>query len=194
MLVYPEQSTARQLPLESSVLVSSQEWGHYPAYHLRIVHRMVHILHRHGHSDEDHEIQCTGGMACHKEINNYQCEVTQMVEWSTKWECHTHNTYRVLIGYSKVTMSYIRQLYSGITCGRVLTPKVLVTAIDAQWEGMGDVGLARYELALLPPCPTIRVLSYSTVTSKFQKFSTLRVNMSQKERATSCIISFFKGI
>ena len=25
---------------------------------------------------------------------------------------------------------------------------------------MGDVGSTRYELALLPPCPTIRVLSY----------------------------------
>ena len=43
----------------------------------------------------------------------------------------------------------------------VLTLKVLVATIDAQWEGMGDVGLARYEPALLPPCPTIRVLSYS---------------------------------
>ena len=42
-----------------------------------------------------------------------------------------------------------------------LTLKVLVTTIDAQWEGMRDVGLERYELALLPPCPTIRVLSYS---------------------------------
>ena len=41
-----------------------------------------------------------------------------------------------------------------------LTLTVLVT-IDAQWEGMGDVGSARYEPALLPPCPTIRVLSYS---------------------------------
>ena len=39
--------------------------------------------------------------------------------------------------------------------------KVLVATIDAQWEGMGDVGSARCELALLPPCPTIRVLSYS---------------------------------
>ena len=39
--------------------------------------------------------------------------------------------------------------------------KVLVTTIDAQWEGMGDVGSARYMPALLPPCPTIRVLSYS---------------------------------
>ena len=43
----------------------------------------------------------------------------------------------------------------------LLTLKVLVVTIDAQGEGMGDVGSARYEPALLPPCPTIRVLSYS---------------------------------
>ena len=43
-----------------------------------------------------------------------------------------------------------------------LTLKVLVTTIDAQWEGMGDVGSARYEPALLPPCPT-------TVTRKFSE-------------------------
>ena len=43
----------------------------------------------------------------------------------------------------------------------MLTLTVLVTTVDAQWEGMGDVGSARYEPALLPPCPTIRVLSYS---------------------------------
>ena len=43
----------------------------------------------------------------------------------------------------------------------LLTLTVLVATIDAQWEGMGDVGSARYEPALLPPCPTIRVLSYS---------------------------------
>ena len=42
-----------------------------------------------------------------------------------------------------------------------LTLIVLVATIDAQWEGMGDVGSARYEPALLPPCLTIRVLSYS---------------------------------
>ena len=42
-----------------------------------------------------------------------------------------------------------------------LTLKVLVATIDAQWEGMRDVGSVRYEPALLPPCPTIRVLSYS---------------------------------
>ena len=43
----------------------------------------------------------------------------------------------------------------------ILTLKVLVATIDAQCEMMGDVGSARYEPALLPPCPTIRVLSYS---------------------------------
>ena len=42
-----------------------------------------------------------------------------------------------------------------------LTLTVLGMTIDAQWEGMGDVGSARYEPALLPPCPTIRVLSYN---------------------------------
>ena len=36
------------------------------------------------------------------------------------------------------------------------TLTVLVATIDALWEGMGDVGSARYEPALLPPCPTIR--------------------------------------
>ena len=41
------------------------------------------------------------------------------------------------------------------------TLKVLVTTIDAQWKGMGDVGSARYEPALLSPCPTVRVLTYS---------------------------------
>ena len=46
----------------------------------------------------------------------------------------------------------------------LLTLKVLVTTIDAQWEGMGNVGSARYEPALLPPCPTIRVLSYSNIS------------------------------
>ena len=42
-----------------------------------------------------------------------------------------------------------------------LTLKLLLETTDAQWEGMGNVGSARYEPALLPPCPTIRVLSDS---------------------------------
>ena len=52
-------------------------------------------------------------------------------------------------------MNYVRNIR------KKLTLTVLVTTIDAQWEGMGDVGSARYEQALLPPCLTIRVLSYS---------------------------------
>ena len=60
----------------------------------------------------------------------------------------------------------VRAAVSLISCkqsmlAQLLTLKVLVAAIDAQWEGMGDVGSARYEPALLPSCPTIRVLSYS---------------------------------
>ena len=54
---------------------------------------------------------------------------------------------------------------------------------------MGDVGSARYEPALLPPCPSIRVLSYSNChrsthsmsKSVCNKFSTLRVNSSSLE-------------
>ena len=48
-----------------------------------------------------------------------------------------------------------------ITPSAAPTLTVLVATIDAQWEGMGDVGSARYEPALLPPRPTIRVLGYS---------------------------------
>ena len=43
----------------------------------------------------------------------------------------------------------------------ILTLTVLVATTDAQWEGMGNIGSARYEPALLPPCPTIRVLGYN---------------------------------
>ena len=42
-----------------------------------------------------------------------------------------------------------------------LTLTVLIATIDAQWEGTGDVESARYEPALLPLCPAIRVLRYS---------------------------------
>ena len=61
--------------------------------------------------------------------------------------------------FDKRLLLLILPLYNGNEAQ--LTLKVLVTTIDAQWEGMGDVGSARYEPALLPPCPTIRVFSYS---------------------------------
>ena len=55
----------------------------------------------------------------------------------------------------------MQHMIGAVYINKKLTLKVLVTTIDAQWEGMGDVGSVRYEPALLPPCPTIRVLSYS---------------------------------
>ena len=61
------------------------------------------------------------------------------------------------------SVNNFKQCRAEKSCGKMilLTLKVLVATIDAQWEGMGDVGSARYEPALLRPCPTIRVLSYS---------------------------------
>ena len=60
---------------------------------------------------------------------------------------------------------------SNINLKLPLTLTVLVTTIDAlghfetvitaQCDGMGEVGSARYEPALLPPCPSIRALCYS---------------------------------
>ena len=41
------------------------------------------------------------------------------------------------------------------------TGTLLNRITTAQWEGMGDVGSARYKPALLPPCPSIRVLCYN---------------------------------
>ena len=66
-----------------------------------------------------------------------------------------HNT----CDFDAVVLAKIQYETRPISVKHVLTLKVLVT-IDAQWEGMGDVGSARYEPALLPACPTIRVLSY----------------------------------
>ena len=64
----------------------------------------------------------------------------------------------ILVGELYLGCGYKRDI---VKLDELLTLKVLVTTIDAQWEGMGNVGSARYEPALLPPCPTISVLSYS---------------------------------
>ena len=58
-------------------------------------------------------------------------------------------------------VSFYTQRFQKLIYLHLVTLKVLVATIDAQWEGMGDAGSARYEPALLPSCPTIRVLSYS---------------------------------
>ena len=69
----------------------------------------------------------------------------------------SHNQVKHISALNKCSTLNIMHAINAV----LLTLKVLVTTIDAQWEGMGDVGSARYEPALLPPCQTIRVLSYS---------------------------------
>ena len=75
--------------------------------------------------------------------------------YSSHFESHT--------AFQPITERVSTNLYwwQTLDAETILTLKVLVTTIDAQWEGMGDVGLAKYEPALLPPCPAIRFLSYS---------------------------------
>ena len=60
-----------------------------------------------------------------------------------------------------ILSNYCLKANSSPLKANLITLTVLVTTIDAQQEGMGDVGSARYELALLPPCLTTSVLSYS---------------------------------
>ena len=75
-----------------------------------------------------------------------------------------HNDGHAAAYIKTIRHTYYLNVHARITfqlCALILTLTVLVTTIDAQWEGMGDVGSARYEPALLPPCPTIRVLSCS---------------------------------
>ena len=81
-----------------------------------------------------------------------------MFEWYSIGLFYMHH---LNVSFQMSAFFYERSIQSMGYYHHELTLKVLVTTIDAQWEGMGDVGSARYEPALLPPCPTIRVLSYS---------------------------------
>ena len=52
--------------------------------------------------------------------------------------------------------------------------------MTAQCEGMGEVGSARYEPALLPPCPSIRVLCYRNCQRSIhshQQFKTSKTSL-----------------
>ena len=66
-------------------------------------------------------------------------------------------------------MHLVMSIMAGQLQGCKLVPcmnqlfKVLVATTDAQWKGMWDLGSARNEPALLPPCPTIRVLHDSVL-------------------------------
>ena len=67
------------------------------------------------------------------------------LDWSSLF---SHNTWWGVNSYSASRNNW---------CTATLWNRIMT----AQCEGMGEVGSARYEPALLPPCPSIRVLSYS---------------------------------
>ena len=110
------------------------------------------------------EIHTNAHIMTHGPINKYRRAFTYTIGPCTK-KMHIHCNMSA-IRYHQWKLNPTPLMSSPLPCSLGCTPhkltlKVLVTAIDAQWEGMGDVGSARYERALLPPCPTIRVLSYS---------------------------------
>ena len=76
-----------------------------------------------------------------------------------KWSCITNNAhvskYEHILGIFAFINSYSASHDNW--CTATLWNRIMT----AQCEGMGEVGSARYEPALLPPCPSIRVLSYS---------------------------------
>ena len=75
------------------------------------------------------------------------------------FSCKSLKFSAVTSSYNSTTVNSWFLLHDNKTM--VLILQVLGATIDTQWEEMGDVGSARYEPALLPPCPTIRVLSCS---------------------------------
>ena len=83
------------------------------------------------------------------------------------WLVECSNIYNLIIhpGNQKVSLLFTQKSkhinsYSASHdnwCTATLWNRIMT----AQCEGMGEVGSARYEPALLPPCPSIMALSYS---------------------------------
>ena len=98
----------------------------------------------------------------HEVLGHYVvCNVTkfQTVEVIVNFLLAKNHYKNILI--RTISSHLVESCTSALRVGQLLTLKVLVATIDAQWEGMGDVGSARYEPTLLPSCPTVMVLSYS---------------------------------
>ena len=80
-------------------------------------------------------------------------------------ECPDWDHFSLITQNSKLSLAVLEYCYRinsySASHDNCCTGTLLNSIITAQWEGMGDVGSARYKPALLPPCPTIRVLSYS---------------------------------
>ena len=131
-------------------------------------------------------------MTCNANNQGNKVEKNQQTsfKWSVKLAlpvCHLQPLYHMLPEttwlYSLISnetpwfgLSFDKPINSQNKILSALTLKVLVTTHDnwctetlwnrimtAQCEGMGEVGLAGYEPALLPPCPSIRVQATATV-------------------------------
>ena len=95
-----------------------------------------------------------GAMICLDQGGLHSCTASSSFSCTTclfpKYTRETYNACKV-----DAINSYSTSHYNWCTVtlwNRIMT---------AQCEGMGEVGSARYEPVLLPPCPSIRILSYS---------------------------------
>ena len=99
--------------------------------------------------------------------------VTNLLQVYAQCICNVrvaYETYEIqCICYRMLKSLSMFKSFQRILCGIVLqtnttcehcTPNYFPMYTMHSGGGMGDVGSARYEPALLPPCPTIRVLSY----------------------------------
>ena len=112
--------------------------------------RIKHIFFKRVWIDFPHLFSCSS----HKMALWIGVLLLKCAKWNIIWQVGLQWVIVIELGLHTETLT--------ITCYSLfLTLTVLVTTIDAQWEGMGDARSARCEPALLPPCPTIRVLSYS---------------------------------
>ena len=101
-------------------------------------------------------------LCCHYPVSrccSASIVVTGTVRVKAKLDCWTYLT-AVDFFVTVIQKSCYFNSYSA-SHGNWCTATLWNRIMTAQCEGMGEVGSARYEPVLLPPCPSIRVLSYS---------------------------------
>ena len=110
---------------------------------------------------------------CHCQVTftgeiSYCVPECQHSRWPVSWTALWHMLLCGMLGGNCIT-TYMDEDFSGLQVifnsysashDNWCTATLWNRTTTAQCEGMGEVGSARYEPALLPPCPSIRVLSY----------------------------------
>ena len=77
--------------------------------------------------------------------------------WCAESSQLLHSSYQVMLWFTSTRLFNSYSASRDNWCTATLWNRI----ITAQCEGMGEVGSARYEPALLPPCPSIGALCYS---------------------------------